>query len=511
MPSLPASIDRYEILERLGEGGMGVVYLARDPQLQRTVAIKILSGQVDLEQREERRARFTREARSAAALTHNHIVTIYDVGEDHCRPFIAMEFLDGESMAQLIRRRVALDVERKVRLLVELCSGLGYAHRRGIIHRDIKPANLMITGDGVLKILDFGLARPAASVTSTDLTQAGTLMGTLHYMSPEQVLGQRVDQRSDIFSVGTVAYELLTYRRAFDVDSPPLVLQQILNADPTPIRDLVPAIDPGLERVIARAMDKNPERRYQALGALESDLEQVVNRLDATLGVTIATSSAVPSAVEPPADTRRSMRDTRANTRASLDTALVPAPRQAVGEPRRPSAKRPLLFAGAALVAILCGVSLYVYLVRGRSPERAAVPTTAPFGTVSSGAIKRIGGSSGPLPDPGVSEVVTPAPPGTATPQPTAATRPAEAPGQRVPAPAPDTVSQSVTPSPVGASTAPVGKAEAVPTGALRGGAGGRPRSADEAGRCSQLNERVGLGEALTQADRDFLTERCRD
>src|SRR5262249_7782338 len=149
MPPLPASIGRYQVVSRLGEGGMGTVYLAKDPELQRTVAIKILSAYSDQSPHgSELRERFAREARSVAGLKHNNIVTIFDIGEDGGRPYIAMEFLDGESMAELIRRRAPLPIDRKLGIILDLCAGLGYAHRNGIIHRDIKPANLMITSDG---------------------------------------------------------------------------------------------------------------------------------------------------------------------------------------------------------------------------------------------------------------------------------------------------------------------------------------------------------------------------
>ena len=161
--SIPERIGRYEVVERLGIGGMGVVYLATDPLLSRTVAVKVLPGE-----HEDLRERFAREARSAASLRHPNIVTIYDVGEDNGQPYIAMEFLDGESMAELIRRRAPLPLARRLQLIIELCAGLGYAHRSGIIHRDIKPANLMITSEEGLKILDFGLARLVAEPTRPD-------------------------------------------------------------------------------------------------------------------------------------------------------------------------------------------------------------------------------------------------------------------------------------------------------------------------------------------------------
>ena len=267
---------------------MGVVYLATDRVLGRAVAVKVLTDDKD-----ELRERFAREARSVAALKHNSIVTIYDIGEDQGRPFIAMEFLAGETMAELIRRRASLSVARKLQLMTELCEGLGYAHRNKIIHRDIKPANLMVTTEGTLKILDFGLARVAAEITSTGLTRVGTLMGTPYYMSPEQVEGKTADARSDIFAVGLVLYELLSYQKAFPGDSSHIVLHDIVHKSPRPIIELVPQIDAELARVVERGLEKKPEDRYPDLGALAAELGRIRDRLmtsrsDATVLVPIA-------------------------------------------------------------------------------------------------------------------------------------------------------------------------------------------------------------------------------
>ena len=272
--SLPSKIGRYEVVDKLGEGGMGVVYLATDPLLRRTVAIKVLPGQD-----EELRERFAREARSAASLRHHNVVTIYDIGEDDGKAFLAMEFLDGESMAELIRRRAPLSIERRLQLMIELCAGLGFAHRGGIIHRDIKPGNLMITNEGTLKVLDFGLARVMTEGTNTGLTRVGSVMGTPHYMSPEQVEGKIVDPRSDIFAVGVVLYELLSFRKAYTGDSAHVVLHNIMHATPTPIRDLVPEVDAELARIVEKGLEKNPSLRYQDLAAFGAELERVRARL----------------------------------------------------------------------------------------------------------------------------------------------------------------------------------------------------------------------------------------
>jgi tRNA A-37 threonylcarbamoyl transferase component Bud32/tetratricopeptide (TPR) repeat protein len=280
MPPVPASIGRYQVVSRLGEGGMGTVYLAKDPELQRTVAIKILSAYSDQSAHgDELRERFSREARSVAGLKHNNIVTIFDIGEDDGRPYIVMEFIDGESMAEMIRRRAPLALDRKLGLILELCSGLGYAHRSSIIHRDIKPANLMITSDGVLKILDFGLARLTTEATNAGLTRHGALMGTPQYMSPEQIQGGGVDHRSDIFGVGLVTYELLTYRRAFLGDTAPVILHNIVTSKPRPLRELIPSIDAQLEQAVNQAIETNPAARYQSLSDLAADLTRVRRRV----------------------------------------------------------------------------------------------------------------------------------------------------------------------------------------------------------------------------------------
>jgi tetratricopeptide (TPR) repeat protein/predicted Ser/Thr protein kinase len=253
---------------------MGVVYLATDPLLRRTVAIKVLPGGDD-----EVRERFGREARSAASLRHNNVVTIYDVGEHDDQPFIAMEFLDGESMHEVISRKANVPLEKRLSWMVELCAGLSHAHRSGVIHRDIKPGNLMITTEGSLKILDFGLARLTSGASQAGLTRVGAIMGTPHYMSPEQVNGESVDHRSDIFSVGLVLYELLSYTKAYSGDSAPVVLHNILHKTPPPIRSLLPQIDDELEALVGRAIEKELDQRYPDLATFGADISRVRSRL----------------------------------------------------------------------------------------------------------------------------------------------------------------------------------------------------------------------------------------
>src|SRR5262249_52448398 len=219
----PAAIGRYEIIDALGRGGMGVVYRARDPRIGRMVAIKLL--RISDEGIAER---FLQEARSAGNLNHRNIVTIYDYGEHEEQPFIVMEFVDGTTLAEQIRKQARLTLGRKLDLVLQLAAGLDYAHGNGIIHRDVKPANLITDRSGVLKILDFGIAR----VADSGLTQSGVMMGTPNYMSPEQITGAPVDRRSDIFAVGLVFYELLAYRPAFAGETAHSVIHSIVNDAP---------------------------------------------------------------------------------------------------------------------------------------------------------------------------------------------------------------------------------------------------------------------------------------
>jgi eukaryotic-like serine/threonine-protein kinase len=269
---LPEAIDRYRVRERLGQGGMGALFLALDPAIDRLVAIKVL--RVD---NPDIRERFQREARLAARLQHPNIVTVYDVGDHDGQPFIAMEYIPGETLAELIRRRAPLDTRQRVEMVIEICSGLAFAHKHGIVHRDIKPANLIVSRDSnILKILDFGIARAGES----GLTQVGMVIGTPNYMSPEQVRGDAIDHRSDIFAVGLVLYELLVYRQAFEAETQPAVLMKILSDQPAPLATLDPMVDAATASVVYKALAKNPNDRYQDLGAMKADLVRIVQRLE---------------------------------------------------------------------------------------------------------------------------------------------------------------------------------------------------------------------------------------
>jgi len=278
MPPIPARIGPYEIVRRLSQGGMGVLYLGKDPRIGRSVAIKVLHVHSD-----EVRVRFLREARTAGGLQHPNIVTIYDVGEYDEQPYIAMEYIDGHTLAELIRQRADLSMPRRLELIEALCDGLAYAHQRGVVHRDVKPANVMVSQHGLLKILDFGIAR----VVDSGLTQVGLVIGTPNYMSPEQVEGLEVDRRSDVFSVGLVLYELLSFKQAFPGETPHAVSFHILSREPAPLDRLVPTIDRALCEIVDRALCKTRDARYQDLSTMRTDVSRVRRRLAATTEETL--------------------------------------------------------------------------------------------------------------------------------------------------------------------------------------------------------------------------------
>lgn len=265
-------IGRYQLQEKLGQGGMGVVYRAFDTLLQRVVAVKVISASID--ENPELRDRFFREARAAGQLSHANIITVHDLGEHEGQPYLAMEYLEGDDLQSRMARPEPMSLRRKLEVASEICLGLEYAHARGIVHRDIKPANLFLTSSGV-KILDFGLAR----LVSSELTRSHVMMGTLNYMAPEQIRGDRADHRADIFSVGVVLYELIGGRKAFDGDSFASMMFKILEQTPTPLLELDPTLPPEVINIVDRALSKLRDERYQTIADLERDLTMVRQQL----------------------------------------------------------------------------------------------------------------------------------------------------------------------------------------------------------------------------------------
>ena len=287
MPDLPPFIGRYRVVERLSSGGMGVLYVARDAAIDRTVAIKVARVHSA-----ELRERFLREARATGRLNHRNIVTIYDVGEHDGEPFIAMEYVPGPTLADIIRRKTPLSLAQRLRMLRDLCEGLAYAHGHGIVHRDVKPANLIARDDnGAVTILDFGIARLADALT----TAGGGVVGTPYYMAPEQIVGSNVDHRCDIFAVGLVFYELLSYRRAFDAEAATAVLYKIVHEQAVSLVELMPALSPKVVAIVDRALEKQVDDRYQNLGELLADLSAAQGGMGDEAGDADATISLGPN------------------------------------------------------------------------------------------------------------------------------------------------------------------------------------------------------------------------
>jgi predicted Ser/Thr protein kinase len=266
------SIGRYRVVRQLGRGGMGTLFLARDPMIDRLIAIKLLRTDLDSD---DVRERFEREARFAGGLRHPNIVTIFDVGDEGGHPFIAMEYIDGETLLDVIRDRRPVSFGRRLEWIEELCAGLDYAHRAGVVHRDIKPANLMINTEGTLKILDFGVARLGES----EMTRTGMVIGTLNYMAPEQMESRPIDARADIFSVGAVFYELLAYQRAFPGDVARVVMHKILSGSVEPLATVCPSLDPEISSIVNRCLEKDAAKRWPDLDEVRQRVATVRLRL----------------------------------------------------------------------------------------------------------------------------------------------------------------------------------------------------------------------------------------
>jgi serine/threonine-protein kinase len=333
-------VGKFELHELIGEGAMGVVWRAYDSVIRRFVALKLLSraGRTP-----DARDRFLREARAAGALQHPNLVTIYDLGDADGQLFIAMELVDGRDLSALTALAEPLALERTLEIVIEVLQGLSYAHERGVIHRDIKPSNIRIASDGAVKIMDFGIAR----LQSADVTGSGAIVGTPTYMAPEQITNGAITPATDVFAVGCLLYELIAHQKPFAGETVHGVLYQVLTTDPTPLRALAPAVPPALERVVAKAMAKVPEDRYETARQMQSALVSI------RAGLSGATET---------------------TERLSLD--WTPIPRAVL----RLVSAVPLKWRAAVLTTLV--VTALVLLYVSRSPSPAAAPVEAASATL---------------------------------------------------------------------------------------------------------------------------------
>lgn len=393
-------IAHYDIQTRIGEGGMGVVYRAIDTKLRRAVALKVLHPNVAED--EDRRRRFIREGRLVAHLTHPNIATVYDVGEADGRVFIAMELVEGEPLTAMIKPGRHVTVLEALRIVHEIARGLAKAHENGVIHRDLKPDNIMVGADGIVKILDFGVAKRLDNfkIDFTDIkTQHGSLVGTPAYMSPEQAAGKKeVDQRSDVFSVGVVLFELLTGKRPFHGDTWQETIIAINRDEPAMVSSLRGDVPAALDEMVDGCLAKDPDSRYGSCRELLEDIESVLMTLSTGTfppgGSGILARVSAPSSAPPPQSGEVTSR--RSPSGAPTDDALTtlertaePVARSMDGDEVVPSRSRAKVYGGLLLAAALVGAIAYAAVGDGDDvPEstRVAADAAETVGAVGTGS-----------------------------------------------------------------------------------------------------------------------------
>ena len=388
-------IGKYKVLDRVGEGAMGVVYRAHDPVLNRAVAIKVMADSVARD--DLLRGRFLREAQAAGSLQHPNVVTIYDFGEVDGHLYIAMEYVVGEDLEQVLASGRQLTTLQKIDIIIDVLGGLAYAHKRGIVHRDIKPPNIRIDEEGRARIMDFGIAH----VASTKVTRTGTTVGTPAYMAPEQIAGGEIVPASDLFSVGAVMFELLTGRKAFDDDSMHRVFYNIVTEPAPHLSEFAPGLPPALDDIVQKALAKDPQNRYASAVEMANALTAVRRELDS-----IARKSKSVS------------------LRSQIDAGLATRPTVQIS-PRK-ELPRAVIYGGAGGVT-LAGAAVVFLLMKGGNaspPPQASPPASA------APASSKVASQPAPVSAPAVvpnSTVVTPAGAGRVTRPPAASASPSTA------------------------------------------------------------------------------------
>ncbi|MGE0640567.1 MAG: protein kinase [Thermoanaerobaculia bacterium] len=452
------NLGKYEILEKIGEGGFGAVYKARDPHLKRIVALKTCSHDDEDLQR-----RFLREGEIVASLQHPNITLIHDLGFEGGTPFLVQEFLSGEDLAAIIERRDELDDDTRIAWMFDIARGLEYAHDKGIVHRDIKPANIRILEDRTAKIMDFGIAKLAQH--ETRLTKTGSAMGTIAYMSPEQLDGSDVDHRSDIFAFGVLSYELFAFTRPFEGETTSRIVYQILHAEPRRIDTLPARFDPGLDRIFRGCLAKEPAQRFQSFGEVLQALERLLAGLppidESTVSGWSGKEGSTPAAGAPVGGARPRSGGpyparggiSRPNTAARLAGAATHGGTAEVDS----AGARPAIWKFAAGGAALLVAALAVWMLVGRGERPSAttaadpVPTAPPVASTSSAAV---------APEPVAGEEAS-------APAPAAPTTPSPAAAKAVNVPAPEPAAAAPATPPAAPAAKATKSAEAERQGAL--------------------------------------------
>ena len=380
LPLTPPKLGRYEIVDEIGKGAMGVVYLARDPLIGRLVALKTfrIGYSVKDHEMEQFRVRFMREAQSAGILSHPNIVTIHDVMEqtEEGIAFIAMEYVRGTTLKAMLQSDQALSLGFVVDIVGQVAEALDYAHAHRVIHRDVKPANILITADNRVKITDFGIAR----LDTSNLTQEGQLLGTPNYMAPEQIQGKEVDHRADLFALGVVLYEMLTRHKPFQGENLTVVSHRIVYDQFTPPRDYAKDMPPGLEPILDRALEKDPARRYQRAKDLADDLRRVLVGSRDDLNETLSIASWAPSG---PGGPPTPIPPTGRGTTAAGSPGAAARPAAPAQAPPRQAPKAPLsmkkigLYALLGAIVVILGVAAMKLGTAWSRPDQAATVSEA--------------------------------------------------------------------------------------------------------------------------------------